>query len=141
MRDWPSFWKHGIGSAEAAVIVADARAKAEALEEQAEKRDAEAKRAKKAAEAKEKKARLGDGEENADETPDSDEISAEEMGHDADDDADDDEDAGGTKKGQKILDGPAKSYRVRMAGADAARACLPTVAETEGRARWQARWH
>jgi hypothetical protein len=138
VRDWPSFWKHGIGSAEAAVIVADARAKAEALEEQAEKRDAEAKRAKKAAEAKEKKARLGDGEENADETPDSDD-DAEEMGHDADDDADDDEDAGVTKKGQK--DGQSKSYRVRMAGADAARACLPTVAETEGRARWQARWH
>ena len=138
VRDWPSFWKHGIGSAEAAVIVADARAKAEALEEQAEKRDAEAKRAKKAAEAKEKKARLGDGEENADELPDSDD-DAEEMGHDADDDADDDEDAGGIKKSQK--DGQTKSYRVRMAGADAARACLPTVAETEGRARWQARWH
>ena len=33
--------------------------------------------------------------------------------------------------------GPAKSHRVREAGAEAARACLATVDEREGRARWR----
>ena len=141
VRDWPSFWKHGIGSAEAAVIVADARAKAEALEEQAERRDAEAKREKKAAEKKAReKARGGDGgEDDAGENDGDSDDDAEEMGNDADDDDENDDADGVSKKGPR--DGSAKSYRVRVAGADAARACLPTVDETEGRARWQARWH
>jgi hypothetical protein len=146
VRDWPSFWKHGIGSAEAARVAADARAAAEAAEEEAERRDAEAKKAAKAK--KEKKgpagAKPGDGDDDDDD--DDGDVRDDDDDGDVRDDDDDDEMDGddatapsGTVK--EPPSGPSKSHRVRVAGAEAARACLATVDEREGRARWQARWH
>ena len=142
IRDWPSFWKHGIGSAEAARVAASARAAAEAAEEEAERRDAEAKKAAKAK--KEKKGpgeKPGDGDDNDDDDDVRDDDDIVDVRDDDDDEMDGDDATApsGTKK--EPPSGPAKSHRVREAGAEAARACLATVDEREGRARWQARWH
>ena len=144
IRDWPSFWKHGIGSAEAARVAASARAAAEAAEEEAERRDAEAKKAAKAK--KEKKGpgeKPGDGDDN--DNDDDDDVRDDDDIVDVRDDDDDEMDGddatapSGTKK--EPPSGPAKSHRVARGRRRRSRACLATVDEREGRARWQARWH
>lgn len=146
VRDWPSYRKHGISQAEASVIVANARLVAEQKEEELEAIDL-AEKARKKAERDLKAAEQAASGENKDDKDD-DEKGDEEMEDPKEDeemeeeeDGKDEKDGEDTKDSKKKKGAPLKSYRVRMAAAEAARVCLRTIPEDEGRARWQAKWH
>ena len=153
VRDWPSFRKHGVSQHDANALATAARAVAETKEEALEAVDLAAKAAKKverdAKEAARKAASGGEGKDDAgDDEPDEDKCD-DEMEEDDEDDDGTNEDGANDEDGRpeskedskKTRTGPQKSYRVRMAGAEAARVCLPSIPEDEGRARWQHRWH
>ena len=148
VRDWESYRKYGVDSAEAKKAQDAARSAAEKAEEKAEAeekatREAEERAKKAAAEAEgaddANGSREGDADDADDDDADDDEIERDGAADETDEAAKQQTAADGGKPGG--TGPPPKSWRVRNAGSLAARAAVPLVAEAEGRVRWQARWH